>query len=130
MDPANQIWNRAALEDGGAKPRLGDRALSALLSAHDMVCNGGVVHCIEVLSKAEVVEACNGFRFFGMDVVAELLMEAAGAVTREDARTGSYDEEVEFDLDRRYGELIPDDGVIETRFLERYQSNPEDFAPV
>ena len=128
MSQADLVWNRAAMEHW-EPVRRGDSALAALLRAHGMVCNGGVFHCIETHSSAELEQGCAGFRFFGLAEVAALLEEAASKVTREAARAGDYDEELEFEFDGRYGELIPDDNTIVRRFEARFASHPEDFAP-
>jgi hypothetical protein len=50
---ADLIWNRAALEAGGIKPRRGDVAIVSLLYAHDLVMNGGVLHATELLNDDE-----------------------------------------------------------------------------
>ena len=44
MTSADRVWNRAALEGGGASPGPGDRALASLLLVHGLVINGGVHH--------------------------------------------------------------------------------------
>lgn len=50
---ADAVWNRAALEGGGAHPKAGDSALPALLRAHGYIMNGGVHHVVECLSPEE-----------------------------------------------------------------------------
>jgi hypothetical protein len=44
---ADHVWNRAALDGGGPKPRDGDRALADLLLAHGLIMNGGLGHALE-----------------------------------------------------------------------------------
>jgi len=128
-DPADRIWNRAAGQAGDGDLGPGDRALAALLLAHGLACNGGVIHCIEGLSPDQIREAGRGFQFFEMVEVADFLAEAQASVTPEDARTGNYPEELESELDDRYYELVPDDGVIEDRFRRHLEHHPGDFAP-
>lgn len=58
------IWNRAALEAGGPAPGDGDRALAAMLAAHRLIMNGGVLHTVGVLDATAVAAACAGFEYF------------------------------------------------------------------
>ena len=60
------IWNRAS-EGGGANPQAGDLALAALLRAHGLTMNGGVLHAVERLQPSELQDAASGYRFFGLD---------------------------------------------------------------
>lgn len=130
MRHADLVWNRAAMDGGGSSPRTGDSALVALLLVHGMVCNGGVIHSIEVCSADELRAGCAGYRSFGLEDAAELIEEAASKVTRDEARAGDYDEELEFELDQRYGAVIPTDETIVQRFEAHLSSHPEDFDPV
>ncbi len=111
-----RVWNRAALEAGGAQPHNGDRALAAVLLAHGLVMNGGVHHALEMLSPDEVQAAAAGFRMFSLGAVAELLETAMGL----DEKTA----------DRRYWDVVPDDGVINERFSAIFRSSPDAFAPL
>ena len=111
-----RVWNRAALESGGANPREGDRALAALLLAHGLVMNGGVHHALEVLSEEEIREAISGFGFFSLAPIGQLLKEAP-----------TLDEEV---ANQRYWSFIPGDEAINRRFRVIFQSSPDAFAPL
>jgi hypothetical protein len=111
-----RVWNRAALESGGASPREGDRALAALLRLHGLVMNGGVHHALEVLSRDEIRAAISGFEFFSLTPVGRLL---------EVART--LDEEA---ANRQYWAFIPDDDAINGRFRVTFRSSPHAFAPL
>ena len=51
MNKATQIWNRALADYGLAGPALGDRALAAMLLAHGLVMNGGVLHAVEIATN-------------------------------------------------------------------------------
>lgn len=110
-----RVWNRAALESGGAEPREGDRALAALLLAHGLVMNGGVHHAVEVLSEDEIRAAISGFGFFSLAAVGRLFEEAK-----------TLDEEA---ANQRYWALIPDDEAIDRRFRVVFLSSPDAFAP-
>jgi hypothetical protein len=46
-DPADVIWNRAALDAGGPCPRHGDAALSAVLGLHGLAMSGGLLDAVE-----------------------------------------------------------------------------------
>jgi hypothetical protein len=120
---ADRIWNRAALERGGASPREGDRALAALLLVHGLVMNGGVHHAIECVDAAELAAAAAGYAFFGLDEVSALFRGGAG-----DPSTWTAASEVE--TDRRYRAVIPDDGSLDARFQQALRERPWQFAPV
>ena len=120
-EPARQVlvWNRAALEGGGSSPCEGDLALAGLLRAHGIVMNGGVDHALEVLSRAELMAAIAGYRYFGFDVVA-LLLEQADAVSASDAGV----------LNSSYWREISGDAAIAGAFRQKLLSLPDAFAPV
>jgi hypothetical protein len=112
----DRVWNRAALESGGADPRDGDRALAALLLVHGLVMNGGVHHALEVSSRDEIRAAIAGFAFFSLAPASRLL---------ETAQTLDEDE-----ANRQYWDLIPDDDAIVRRFRAIFKSSPDVFAPL
>lgn len=122
--PADVIWNRACMEDGGEAPRVGDRALAALLLAHGLAMNGGVLHAAEMLSDEELAAAVAGYRFFGLEAIAALLCEARGLLGQE----AELDEQ-ESMLDQRYAAVIPDDELLVQQFREHWAAHPEDYAP-
>ena len=114
----DRVWNRAAVDGGGATPGAGDRALSSLLFVHGLVMNGGVEHAVEVLTPNEVAAAVLGFRYFEFVDVAELLQSvASGKLSAED-------------LDQRYWDLIPNDEAIAQKFKTRFRLSPHAFAPL
>ncbi len=125
MTPADLVWNRAAMEDGGESPALGDVALASLLYAHGLVMNGGVLHAVELLTSDELSDARDGYRFFGLSEVASLL---ANAKTLFDADDGL--DKHESRLDREYWKSVPDDSSLVKRFEVRFTSSPSDFSPV
>lgn len=48
VDAADLIWNRAALEGGGASPGPGDFTLADALAFHGLVMNGGALDAAEL----------------------------------------------------------------------------------
>ena len=121
---ADVIWNRACEGDATA-PSPGDRALAALLVLHGLVMNGGVLHAVECLKPQELAGAISGYRFFGFDDVAVMLVDAKSfAEVHEDL------DSIEADLDRRYLTLIPDDSTLFARFAAYLLHNPSEFAPL
>lgn len=124
MTPADLIWNRAC-EGGGPNPCNGDRALCALLKAHGLAVNGGVLHAVECLSASELSDAQAGYRVYGLDAAASLLVRAKAVFDADD--------DLEFHeakLDRDYAEVIPDDSSLVARFEEHLRSHPSEYAPI
>lgn len=120
MNDADWVWNRAAMDKGGEHPREGDRALADLLLVHGLSMNGGVLHAVESLKSAEFARGVAGYRYFGLDQVADLLADAAANphVPREE------------ELDRAYGRFIPSDQTLAAAFKERFRDRPQAFAPL
>jgi hypothetical protein len=124
MRSSDLIWNRAC-EGGGEEPRIGDRALSNLLGAHGLAMNGGVLHAVECLTPPELTDAADGYRFFDLDSVAELLVRARKLL--------EADEDLELHeaaLDKEYARLVPEDSFLVIRFERRLDAHPEDFGPL
>ena len=115
----DEIWNRAALENGGSNPLEGDRYLGALLRAHGMVMNGGVEHAVEALTQSGLQDAVAAFRFFDLNDAAGLL-ELASTVR-------AFDQTVH---DEQYARIIPDDSLLFDRFVAKLEQFPVLFAPV
>lgn len=131
LTEADLIWNRAC-EGGGLGPRRGDRALRAMIGAHGLVMNGGVLHATECLSPSELSDAQAGYRFFGLDAVADFLARAR-LLSDVDVESDWTDEDLETQessLDAEYYDLIPDDSFLVERFEEHWRSHPSDFAPL
>ena len=124
MRPSILIWNRAC-EGGAESPRTGDRALSNLLLAHGLVMNGGLLHAAECLTPSELAGALDGYRFFGLDSTAKLLIHSREVVEADEDL-----ESQEAALDRAYVQLVPDDTFLFARFEQHLASHPEDFAPL
>ncbi len=124
MTDADLIWNRACY-GGGPDPRAGDRALAALLTAHGLTMNGGVLHAVECLTPSEMSEAQSGYRFFGLEAVADLLSYAHRVFEADDDL-----ESQESLLDQQYAALVPEDSSLVNRFEKHWRENPSDFAPL
>jgi hypothetical protein len=125
MEKADLIWNRATMENGGKNPCCGDIALSSLLHAHGLIMNGGVLNAVELLTADELSAAQDGFRFFGLDAAAELLLRSCRLVT-----AGGDLSADEPKLDAEYAQHIPDDSALYQVFGQRLRSCPNDFSPL
>jgi Domain of unknown function (DUF4375) len=121
---ADRIWNRACLEDV-SDLREGDRLLAAMLLAHGLVMNGGVLHAVESLDEDQLVAAKEGFRYLGLPDVASLLVEARAIFP-----AGKESEEHEFEFNKRYYALIPDDSTLTALFEAVLLAKPWAFAPI
>ena len=87
--------------------------------------NGGVLHAVECLALAEISDAQSGYRFFGLDAVADLLLRG-----RTILETGDNLEFHEHQLDAQYAAIIPDDTALLDRIQKHYQLNPGEYAPL
>lgn len=74
LSEADRVWNRAAMERGGEQPRQGGVALASLLFLHNLAMNGGLLDAIERLSRDEIDQAVSGFRYFGLNDAAEIVV--------------------------------------------------------
>ena len=128
LSTADRIWNRAAADLDGEQTSPGDRALAALLLAHGLIMNGGILHALEVLSREQFERACDGYRFFGLADVATLLAETAAAAPEHDAADTMA--ELEHRVDETYGLLIPNDATLAAAFERHLESNPAAYAPL
>ena len=118
MSLQDLIWNRACLERGGATPHEGDRALAALLLAHGLVMNGGVLHALGCLSRQERIDAIAGYRYFG-------LVAAADVLTKSYKQTGKAEEA----SNSAYWHAVPDDDALADAFHTKLAASPGAFAP-
>lgn len=125
LTAADLVWNRATMPDSCEALAPGDVALSSLLRAHGLAMNGGVLHAVELLTADEWVAAKDGFRYFGLDDVADLLAHAKNLFD-----VGENLGEHERRLDDNYATLIPDDSWLHKRFEEQFAANPSAFAPL
>lgn len=93
-----------------------ETAASAVWIAHGLVMNGGVLHCVQVLSKQELRTTIAGYRLFGLSVAADVLLEAS---------RGPHDEMdvAERRLDAAYAQAIPRDEVLATHVNSRFPAD-------
>ncbi|SDP20817.1 hypothetical protein SAMN04489867_1735 [Pedococcus dokdonensis] len=130
MDQADSIWNRAALEGGGASPGAGDTALAAALLLHSSAMSGGVLDAVETLTDEELDAAEAGYRWLHVPAASE----AIAAVRREIA-DGALDDPqrasaLEMSADDHYDEAIEDDAALDSAFRARLKTDPDAFSPV
>jgi hypothetical protein len=139
-------WDRAATDFFGPNPGAGDRAAGAMLLAHGLIMNGGVLNAVEVMSHAQLEAAKAGYRFFGFDGIVDLFSRVKSLL---DSRPDAPEEEMELEaevspgvrfvyendlgqfeeqLDSDYRLHIPDDSALEERFQQVLVARPGDFA--
>ena len=127
MDAADLIWNRAALEGGGASPGAGDLALADALAFHGLVMNGGVLDAAERLSAEDYPKVAAAYRWLGLETVADLV-----ASVRRGLESGVLDdadraEALELDADRCYAAILQSDEALEAAFRRRLNDDPAAF---
>lgn len=106
-------------------PGPGDKALRDMLSFHGVAMNGGVLHALQIEDRAAIDAAISGYAYFGFSEVSDFIDKAATTIL------GDFDpDELEPKLDKAYGELIPDDSTLDTRFEATLLVRPKDFAAV
>jgi hypothetical protein len=123
---ADRVWNRATTLPSGSHLCPGDLALKAILLAHGLIMNGGVLHALEVLAPEELEEARDGFCFYGLNEVAAFLTSSQLAAREEPEDLG----ELEHRLDEAYASLIPCDSTIFAAFERHFGSNHTQYAPL
>ncbi len=96
-----------------------------MLAFHSIAMNGGVLHALELFGSDRLEGAELGYRFFGLEDVADLLNEAKSI-----SKTGDDLDLWEAELDRRYGAIVPDDSTLVARFEMIFRRNPSEFAPI
>ncbi|GAB2882038.1 DMP19 family protein [Nocardioides pacificus] len=128
---AEDVWSRALDLDAHEQesPRPGDIALASVLRIHGSIMNGGVLNAVEDVFTAEQLDAAeHGYRWFGLDEVADLL-----ARTRVDVASGALSERDLERLERRcddaYATAVPDDAFLSDLLERRVADEPEAFAP-
>jgi len=121
---ADLIWNRAC-EGSTVTLSPGDRALEAMLGFHGAAMNGGVLDALEHFGSDGLEDAEAGYRYFGLEDIADLLNEAKSI-----SKTGDDLDLWEVELDRRYGAIIPNDATLAARFEMIFHRSPSEFAPI
>jgi hypothetical protein len=119
---ADKIWNRAVQGTGGEH---GDDALAALLVLHGTVMNGGLVNALETLDEEQVAAAVEGYRYFGFDEAADLIVE-----TRIEIDNDADPGELEETRDGEFFDLVDDDETVYEAFTRKLADDPAGFAPV
>lgn len=99
--------------------------MADLLLLHGLVMNGGVHHAVESLGAAELAAAADGYSFFGLGDVA-LFLRGAG----DDPTLCKWTDETEGVANRRYSEMVPDDGHLFRCFERVFKERRGMFAPV
>ena len=129
-DPADAIWNRAALESGGPTPGAGDAALAAALRMHSSAMAGGVLDAVEHMTDEELDAAEAGYRWLHVPAASEAIAEvrreiAAGAL--DDPERASA---LELSSENQYHSAIEDDAALDNAFRARLATDPDTFAAV
>ncbi len=110
--------------------------MAAMVIFHSVAMNGGVLHALECSDLQGLDAAASGYRYFGLDGVADLLSEARSALKiGEDGLDfeGTDDDVLDFwdaELNRRYSALVPDNSALAERFEHAFGRNPSEFAPL
>ena len=123
---ADQIWNRAC--GFGVTTSVlgaGDLALEAMLSFHGVAMNGGVLHATACLDIAKLECASSGYRYFGLNEVADLLRGTSDRVSNSQDLNS-----LEVQLNEEYGRFIPDDSFLFKCFENFLIDKPAAFAPI
>jgi hypothetical protein len=131
LSEADRVWNRAAMDHGGAQPRRGDQALADVLKVHGDVMNGGMMHALECCALEELERAAAGFRYFGME---EAALAIEWAVQRSEHPASAHDAEAadrfEREANSRYRSAAFDDSVLYDRFDRAFRDQRSAFAPL
>jgi hypothetical protein len=127
VDEADMIWNRAALDDGGASPGAGDTALAAALAFHGLAMGGGVLDAFErALGGATLTEAA--FRWLGLEPVAALLAWVRREIAAGTLGNDDQAEVFEREAGERYNAILPSDAILQAAFRSRLGEDPSAFA--
>ena len=131
VPPSDLIWNRAC-EEFDIRPGMppGDAALAALLLRHGMAMNGGLVHACEGLEADELARAVAGYRFFGLEEVADLVEDVARRAKDLDPDDTEAAEQLEEEANQRFFALVPDDETVARAFEAHLRDHPEAYAPI
>lgn len=108
----------------------GDVALTAMLLLHGLAMNGGLLDAVAGMPEDEVVRAVAGYRYFGLNDAAAVVEWVAQEVRHLDPQDSNGEDELERQADHRYGAVVPNDSVLDQRFVHKYQEQPAAFAPV
>jgi hypothetical protein len=127
-DPADVIWNRAALDDGGPCPRHGDAALSAVLGLHGLAMSGGLLDAVERGADPELDAAERGYAWLGHPDAARLIAFVRDQIRAGALRDADRADQLERQADQRYADIIPADATLYSAFRRRLAAEPPAFA--
>ncbi|MDR6938694.1 hypothetical protein [Arcanobacterium hippocoleae] len=122
MSSADDIWNRAVDGEGDG---VGDKMLGAVLLLDGMIQNGGMANALDdLLEEGEILAGVAGFRYFGLNVVADLVLEIYQAIS-----DGANVEELEATRDGEYYEICDADAITAV-FRKKLAEDPTAFSPL
>ncbi|WP_353066945.1 hypothetical protein [Arcanobacterium hippocoleae] len=122
MSSADDIWNRAVDGEGDG---VGDKMLGAVLLLDGMIQNGGMANALDdLLEEGEILAGVAGFRYFGLNVVADLVLEIYQAIS-----DGANVEELEETRDGEYYEICDADAITAV-FRKKLAEDPTAFSPL
>ena len=112
------VYDRA-LSDGTGDG-VGDRHLAAVFPVHGRIMNAGTASAAAHYSAQQILQAADGFAYFGLAELADLVRRIPGTDLGDgrDAR-----------LDRAYYGLVDMDIALIAGFRRKYAASPEDFDP-
>ncbi|XCB29704.1 hypothetical protein RQN30_11085 [Arcanobacterium hippocoleae] len=122
MSSTDDIWNRAVDGEGDG---VGDKMLGAVLLLDGMIQNGGMANALDdLLEDGEILAGVAGFRYFGLNVVADLVLEIYQAIS-----DGANVEELEETRDGEYYEICDADAITAV-FRKKLAEDPTAFSPL
>ncbi len=124
LTDADWIWSR---DCGEVSLRFlrGDRALNDMLRAHGYIMNGRVLYALDCLTVSNFSDALSGYRYYGLDVIASLLLRAR-SILETNENPGSCEQS----LSRSYLSIIPTDSWLIQSFMAHLALNPSEYAPL
>lgn len=124
------IWDRAlGFSESGVGKGPGDTALAAVLLAHGMVMNGGVLHAVEGLEPTELEQVIAGYRRLGAESTAQLFESVRAQLGEGALDDPSRAEALEIESDRHYADAIADDEALEQMVRNDVARHPGDYDP-
>jgi hypothetical protein len=96
-----------------------------MLGFHSGAMNGGLLHSIECWSPEDMDAVKDGYRYFGLGAISELISAAQASLQQ-----GTNEEILAEMLDLKYAAKIPDDETLIRAFEAHYKSSPESYSPV
>jgi site-specific recombinase XerC len=86
-DDSESIWSRAVDDDYEGPRAAGDRALHDLLLLDNLAWSNGLIHAVRTLKPRELAAAVAGYRWFGLNRLANGIESVAGEVSAIDFYT-------------------------------------------